>query len=77
MITYYRCEICGVLHPADWDGDCWLAAPSTYIIVNATGPLLYWSNGHGWTKEYCDTFTGNERCKLELPMGGEWLALSS
>jgi len=34
---------------------------------------LYWSNDVGWTyPDFAETYTDDERERLDLPIGGEW-----
>ncbi len=53
-------------------------ALATYVIVNVLsippgGPTLYWSNTDGWGDGYvADTFTNDERLRLNLPVDGAW-----
>ena len=43
-----------------------------------TWETLYWSNEWGWTGiEEADQFTEEEAAELNLPVGGDWVYLSS
>ncbi len=48
----------------------------TYVIacdVLVDGEQLYWSNTDGWgSRETADTFTSDERLRLNLPLEGTW-----
>jgi|10_taG_2_1085330.scaffolds.fasta_scaffold08087_4 hypothetical protein len=48
----------------------------TYVIacdVLVDGEQLYWSNTDGWgSQETADTFTSDERLRLNLPLEGTW-----
>ena len=48
----------------------------TYVIacdVLVDGEQLYWSNTDGWgCRETADTFTSDERHRLNLPLEGAW-----
>ena len=48
----------------------------TYVIacdVLVDGEPLYWSNTDGWgCRETADTFTSDERHRLNLPLEGVW-----
>ena len=48
----------------------------TYVIVNVlsfSDETLYWSNTDGWgCRETADTFTSDERHRLNLPLEGVW-----
>jgi hypothetical protein len=48
----------------------------TYVIacdVLVDGEQLYWSNTDGWgCRETADTFTSDQRHRLNLPLEGAW-----
>jgi hypothetical protein len=76
------CEMAGALQQLLWcDGEDTEHDSNTLgEVANITrrygfGPSeqLYWSNECGWvSRDSADLFNGDEHCKLNLPMGGEW-----
>jgi len=47
---------------------------AAYVIVANSDKTLYWSNTDGWgDRETADTFTSNERLRLNLPLEGTWV----
>jgi hypothetical protein len=47
-----------------------------WIIVCVKDANLCWSNSWGWCSETYDTFTQEERETLDLPIDGQWWAVS-
>ena len=51
-------------------------AVMNWIIVCVKDANLCWSNSWGWCSETYDTFTQEERETLDLPIDGQWWAVS-
>jgi len=49
-----------------------------WVIQNINDPTLFWSNTYAWTLlEEADSFSEQDRLRLNLPFGGEWITKES
>jgi hypothetical protein len=49
-----------------------------WVIQNINEPELFWNNNYGWTDlELAQEFTEQDRLRLNLPFGGEWITKES
>ena len=54
-----------------------VAPPAFYVIGSTTNSSDSWSNDDGWTDGPGFTvFTADERRSADLPIGGEWIAIT-
>lgn len=57
-----------------------MAQYQQWIIRNVNDVELVWSNADGWVEGCCndyDTFSGEEKVSMDLPMDGEWVGIPS